>query len=86
MTALADSARQAQLAAARQELAARHFDWKELHLEVDRLHHQTRSWLEQKMQEQRRRLLDDLLYRLSNSGNPKLWWERELPYQLRGAL
>jgi hypothetical protein len=80
---LAESARQAQLEEARQELAARHLDWNELNLELERLHHQTRSWLEQKMQEQRRKLLDDLLYRLSNSGNPKLWWERELPYQLR---
>jgi hypothetical protein len=81
--ARAEEARQLRLTAARQEFASRQLDWRELRLEVDRLHHATLVWLEQKMQEQRSRLLDDLLYRLSNSPNPKLWWERDLTFQLQ---
>ncbi|WP_144052082.1 dynamin family protein [Gloeocapsa sp. PCC 73106] len=57
--------------------------WLEIRSELDKRCQQCYQLLKEKIISSKTDLLDTLSFELSRTANPKIWWERELPFRLR---
>lgn len=71
---------------AQKQLQKADLDWDILQNELERRRIECDQALRQKLQNTKTDLMELLLLELSKTPNPKLWWERDLPWRLRREL
>ena len=58
-------------------------DWEDLKIAMDRRASEAERWLHTIMVEKMPDVAEDIKQSLSRTSNPKSWWEKDFPYQLR---
>ncbi|WP_218964689.1 dynamin family protein [Nostoc linckia] len=75
--------REKALQRAQSEAKKAELHWQKICRELDKRCQQCYQQLKEKILSAKTELLDVLSFELSRTSNPKLWWERELPFRLR---
>ncbi|MGH2415671.1 MAG: dynamin family protein, partial [Microcystaceae cyanobacterium] len=75
--------REKALQQAQAEVQKAELRWQKIRRELDKRCQQCYQLLKEKILSAKTELLEVLAFELSRTSNPKLWWERELPFRLR---
>ncbi|PPS42266.1 dynamin family protein [Chroococcidiopsis sp. TS-821] len=78
--------REKALQQAQAEIEQAELHWQKIHCELNRRSQQCYQQLKERFLQAKTELLDILSFELSRTSNPKIWWERELPFRLRREL
>ncbi len=78
--------RERALRKAQEELRTAQLEWEQLRLELERRRLLRERQLRLKIMESKQDLVERLAFELSRAPQPKTWWERDLPFQMRREL
>ena len=78
--------RERALRQAKEELRTAQLEWEQLRLELERRRLLRERQLRLKIVESQQDLVERLAFELSRAPEPKTWWERDLPFQMRREL
>jgi hypothetical protein len=78
--------RERALRQAKEELRTAQLEWEQLRLELEQRRLLRERQLRLKIMESKQDLVERLAFELSRAPEPKTWWERDLPFQMRREL
>lgn len=82
-TQMGEKERQEGIAKARQSIQTGELIWEQIRLELNTRRQRCIESVGKHVEKAAEDLMDSLRYDLSRTGDPKAWWERDLPYRLR---